>query len=94
MSVGSKWRTTKPKQIQDPKLPIWCLHKERCQESSQQGGEEWKIHGTLLSSQQLGEVAPAMHSELYLLSNSDGVFLSLRFGYKRLKSYLHSHPLD
>lgn len=62
MLTGSKRRISKPKQIKDPKLPIWPVHKEHCQERTQQEGEEWKIHGTLLSSQQLGEVMPAMHS--------------------------------
>lgn len=53
MSTGSKRWTTKPKQIKDPKLPIWSIHKEHCQERTQQGEEEWKIV-TLLRSQQQG----------------------------------------
>jgi hypothetical protein len=54
MLTGSNWRTTKPKQTQDPKLPRWPIHKEDCQDRTQQGGEQWKIHGSLLKSQQLG----------------------------------------
>lgn len=33
-----------------------------------------------------------MHSGLYLLRNSDGVFLPLRSGYKRLEFYPHPPP--
>lgn len=40
MLTGSKWQTTKPKQIWNPKLPMWLIHKEHCQERTQQGGKE------------------------------------------------------
>lgn len=53
MSTGSKWWITKPKQIKDPKLPIRSIHKEHCQERTQQGEEEWEIV-TLLTSQRQG----------------------------------------
>lgn len=81
-----------PKQIQHPKLPTWPVHKRRCPERAQQRGEQLKIYQYLAQQPTPGEVAPAMHLGLYLLRNSDGVFLLLRSGPRVLNPILAFMP--